>query len=68
MIRVEVESYCDDCLAFEPDVEQPQRAYVDGMVFYQTDTVIRCEKRKLCARLVRYLEKHGEGNAREKKN
>lgn len=61
MIRVEVDPYCDACLAFEPDVEYPQKAYGDGMVFYQTDTVIRCEKRKHCARLVRYLEKHGGG-------
>lgn len=65
MIRVEVESYCDDCLAFEPDVEQPQRSYADGMVFYQTDTVVRCKKRKHCARLVQYLRKQDEVHQNE---
>ena len=57
MIRVEVEPYCDACCAFEPDVESHKKAYGDGMVYYQTDTVVRCEKRNHCKRLVAYLER-----------
>lgn len=67
MIRVEVESYCDDCFAFEPDVEQPQRCFADDILFYQTDTIIRCKKRKHCARLVQYLRRKDEVYQNESK-
>lgn len=65
MIRIEVEPYCNDCPAFEPDVEQPQRCFADDILFYQTDTVVRCKKRKHCARLVQYLRKQNEVHQNE---
>lgn len=61
MIRVEVESYCNNgCRAFEADVEIPTRFY--GIPpSYETnpinDTIIRCANRNLCKQLVRYLER-----------
>lgn len=54
MIRVEVEKYCSECLDFQPDVEKPQKLYTDITV---TDTVIRCENRKRCEHIRRYLER-----------
>lgn len=57
MIRVEVEEYCHACLDFSPDVIKPQRVRcVDGDNAAQSDTVIKCEHRKRCANIRRYLE------------
>lgn len=55
MIRIEVEDYCQLCRDFSPDVTASTSIYSDDTIS-RTDTVIRCEYRKKCAGLVRYLE------------
>ncbi len=55
MIRVDVEDYCQQCLDFTPDVAPAVRTYEDGTMS-QTDTVIRCQYRRRCAGIKRYLE------------
>lgn len=65
MIRVEVEPYCNDCLIFEPDVEEPKRAYAGDDVVCQTDTIIRCSHRGLCKRLVRFFERRAKNEDQE---
>ena len=57
MIRVEVEPYCNDCLMFDPDVEEPVRMYAEFGEVMQTDTIVRCSNRARCKGLVKYLEK-----------
>lgn len=57
MIRVEVENYCSECLDFQPDVEKPQKLYANMAEITVTDTVIRCENRKRCEHIRRYLER-----------
>lgn len=64
MIRVEVEEYCSECLDFQPDVEKPQKLYANvteitmtDTEIIVTDTVIRCENRKRCEHIRRYLER-----------
>lgn len=66
MIRVEVEKYCSECMDFEPDVEKPQKmyAYMDEITI--TDTVIRCEHRKRCEHIRRYLERKCTDDGSEK--
>lgn len=53
MIRLMIEEYCHSCLDFTPDVVKPQRAVEASM----TDTVVRCEHRKRCENIKRYLER-----------
>ena len=57
MIRLAVESYCEDCLVFDPDVDRPQKLYCGGDLVSQTDTVVRCSYRYRCAGIRRYLER-----------
>lgn len=63
MICVEVEKYCQQCLDFTPDVTKPERLYTldhpDGLVM--SDTIIRCEYRKRCAGIKRYLDQQIKG-------
>lgn len=59
MIRVEVKNYCSECVDFEPDVEKPQKMYCGNSEVTMTDTVIRCENRKRCEHIRRYLERKG---------
>ena len=65
MIKLDIQSYCEDCLMFEADVEKPARMYgCDGIreaAIIQTDTVVRCSRRKLCEGLKRHLEKEMRG-------
>lgn len=67
MIKVAVEDYCQQCLDFTPDVTKPERLYSadmpDGMVL--SDTIIRCEYRKRCAGIKRYLEQQAKGETHE---
>ena len=57
-IRLEVESYCDDCLDFEADVEKPTIYYANfEVVETYGDTVIRCSHRDFCERIKNHLEK-----------
>ena len=65
MIKLDVQPYCEDCLMFEADVEKPARMYgCDGIreaAIIQTDTIVRCSRRKLCEGLKRHLEKEMRG-------
>lgn len=65
MIRVEVEDYCQQCLDFTPDVTKPERLYTidnpDG--FVMSDTIVRCEYRKRCAGIKRYLDQQTKGES-----
>ena len=67
-IKLDVQPYCEDCTIFEADVERPTKLYGNNMPLHQTDTVVRCSRRNLCAGLKRHLEKEllkGENNATE---
>ena len=61
MIKLDIQRYCEDCLMFDADVEKPTRLYgCDGIreaAIIQTDTIVRCSRRKLCEGLKRHLEK-----------
>ena len=65
MIKLDVQPYCEDCLMFEADVEKPAGMYgCDGIreaAIIQTDTIVRCSRRKLCEGLKRHLEKEMRG-------
>ena len=66
-IKLEVQSYCENCLIFDADVERPAKLYDGDMPSYQTDTVIRCSRRNTCARLIRYLaEERIKGETKKK--
>lgn len=56
MIRLEVEDYCHSCLDFSPDVTKAERYYGDGEPLL-SDTIVKCEYRKRCNGIRRYLEK-----------
>lgn len=63
-IRLEVQPYCENCLIFEADVENPKKLYTiaDPSTISIGDTIIRCSNRNLCAGLKRYLERQEENN------
>ena len=61
MIRIEVQPYCENCRVFEADVEKPEVTFMDSpysheRLTHQTDTVVRCVRRKQCENIKRYLE------------
>jgi hypothetical protein len=70
MIRVEVQDYCQSCLEFEPDVENPTLLYAAFEVIEQTDTVIRCKHRTRCENIKRHIDKEKEkgGNKTVERN
>lgn len=57
MIKLEVESYCHSCPDFEVDVEKPT-AYYANFEECETvgDTVIFCENRDRCRRMMEHLK------------
>lgn len=58
MIRVEVREYCHNCFDFEPNVQSPEKFFINSeQVAGQTDTIIRCKNRNCCENLKRYLDK-----------
>ena len=62
MIKLEVEDYCHQCVDFVPDVKSPDRLMAgDKEIVFQTDTLIRCEYRRRCASIKRYLEQQAKG-------
>lgn len=65
MIRVEVEDYCQQCLDFTPDVTKPERLYFNNgeVDFAMSDTIVRCEYRKRCAGIKRYLDQQTKGES-----
>lgn len=57
MIRVDVEGYCHQCLDFHPDVTPPVKTFSSASDEpIMTDTVIKCEYRRRCSGIKRYLE------------
>ena len=62
MIRLEVEEYCHACHDFTPDVIGPQRLMTSDGEVVLGDTIVRCEYRKRCANLTRYLEHQLKGD------
>ena len=56
MIRLDVEKYCEQCLDFNPDITYPSRSGKDYGDLVLSDTIVRCENRKRCANIKRYLE------------
>ena len=67
-IKLEVQSYCENCLVFDADVERPTKLYGGDMPLYQTDTVIRCSYRKCCAMLIKYLAEESRKGETKKMN
>ena len=66
MIKLDIQPYCEDCLMFDADVGKPTRMYgYDGVerAVIQTDTIVRCSRRKLCEGLKRHLEKEMRGES-----
>lgn len=63
MIRLEVEDYCQACLDFEPDVTKPERIRFNHEELIFSDTIVKCEYRKRCAGIRRYLEQQLKGEA-----
>lgn len=64
MIKLEVEDYCRECPAFEPDVDTTGWYDPQSQEEVIRDTIIRCRYRKRCANMVRYLERELKKNAR----
>lgn len=64
MIRLEVQDYCQECEHFLADVENTRVLYGNDKIRFRTDTIIRCERRQLCAR----LQKEFEQMQKEKEN
>lgn len=57
MIKLDIQPYCETCTIFKPDVERPIKEYGPDDLVYQSDTIIRCERRALCAGLLKHLKK-----------
>ena len=63
MIKIAVEDYCQQCLDFTPDVSKPERLYtIDNSDGFITDTIVRCEYRKRCAGIKRFLEQQSKSD------
>lgn len=58
MIRLEVESYCQDCPYFQPHVHKPEWFYADSEPYYFGDTIVTCKNKTQCQHAVEHLEKH----------
>lgn len=56
MIRLNVEPYCDGCDAFEPVAETINLNYATGE-YYCSETVVRCQYQRRCAKMMQYLER-----------
>lgn len=55
-ICTEVEDYCQDCPAFEPEVKRSDVYYADGQEATVGNTIVLCKHRKMCARFMAYLK------------
>lgn len=62
MIKLDVEDYCHECPAFEPNVDTT--SWYDPLTQEETirDTVILCRYRKRCASMMRYLTRKLKNN------
>lgn len=58
MIKLQVEDYCHDCLAFEAavNVEKETLYSHDEAFTVSITTVIRCKNQKRCATMIQYLK------------
>ena len=64
MIRLNVEEYCHECVAFDPDVTEPVRAFsTDGKEIIQTDTIVQCKHRRRCEAIKKYLIRQAKDEA-----
>jgi hypothetical protein len=64
MIKLEVEGYCHDCLDFTPCATKPDRISIPGQEdLVMGDTIVRCEYRRRCAGITRYLKHQNEVEA-----
>lgn len=61
MIRLEVQPYCQECLDFEADVDKAEVYTCDSNTHYCSDTIIRCERRKHCESIRKFLEQKMKG-------
>lgn len=61
-IQLEVEDYCHSCLDFKADVTKPTRIPTGDGDYIYGDTVVKCEYRKRCAGIKRYLEQRLKGD------
>ena len=48
---------CELDFKLKSDVKEPEKYYAGFDIIEMTDTLVRCEHRKLCENLVRYLRK-----------
>ena len=48
---------CELDFKLKSDVKEPEKYHADFDIIEMTDTLVRCEHRKLCENLVRYLRK-----------
>lgn len=63
MIKLVVDPFCHDCLEFEADIQRPDEIVFRGTdpsgeiveLVRDGDTIILCEYRKRCRKLVEYL-------------
>lgn len=55
MIKLEVEDYCHDCRAFDPETEEVTSFSIGNP--YLSDTVVKCHNAKWCARMMQRLER-----------
>lgn len=60
MIKLEIQSYCNQCFDFEPDVTKPERISIRSDFYeqevLQTDTIVKCKYAKRCENIRRYLK------------
>ena len=63
MIKLDVESYCHKCDAFDPVTDSI--SYQALGVEQDHDTFVRCSNAKRCRHLVRYLERKLKSNVEE---
>lgn len=61
MIRLDVQDYCQKCSYFEPELEKPQQIYTERGCFELSDMFVKCQYRKRCESIKRYLELDSEG-------
>lgn len=62
MIRLDVETYCQQCFEFTPSVIKPEKLSPMTGEPIITDTIIQCEYRKRCACIERYLKQQMKGS------
>lgn len=63
MIKLKVEPYCQDCSDFEVEIEKPQAYYAAfNRCVTIGDTVIFCEHRDRCHRIMEHLKAELEEN------